>query len=267
MWANRVAPQKILRILFIYLCISILLYFIDDVGFFRVVKQPFHSTTLPVVKNLAHTKLQIDNFFGILGRIPQSAKSEITIERKYNELLATKSQLLTLQQENNQLREQLKLPPKAQRLLSGSLITAKDRMVVVLDTPADVPKGSLVSVGGNLIGEITLRRSPSVYEVLPTAHPNFKALVRVLHGETFVDGIIEGHYSQHLKLSKVLSTAQIGQEDLVILDDEAKVSSERYVLGKITEVKKDETQVFKEATVMPLYDISNIRTVFIEVVQ
>lgn len=267
MWANRVAPQKILRILFFYILFSGLLYFFDDAGMFGVIKQPFHSTTLPIVRSISHTKQAITDILAVLERIPQSAKSEIVTERKYNELLAVKAQLGALEQENNQLREQLQLPQKQKKLVSGNIIAAKDRMVVVLDTAQEIPKGSLVSVGGNLIGEITLRRSPRVYEILPTAHPNFKARVKVLHQESLVDGIIAGQYSQQLQLSRVLSTAIIAQDDLVVLDDESKISSERYVVGKITEVKKDQTQVFKEAYVLPLYDISNIRTVFIEVVQ
>lgn len=267
MWAHRLPAAKIIRVTVFYVLLAVLLYVSYDTLPLQLLQRPFYAAAVPVVQRTVAVKHALASLGIILEKIPQSAQNELLYERKYNELLALRAQLASLQEENTRLRDELTLGQKSYPRVTGTLIAVNEKMVVVIDQPKTLATGSLVTVGGNLVGEISSKRTERIYEVLPTVNPTFKAKVVVVHDGSNVDGIIEGQFARHMKLTKVLSTATIAKEDLVLLNDDQKVASERFVVGKIVDVKKDETQVFKEASVLPLFDATKSQTVFVEVLE
>lgn len=268
MFENREKLPTLIRLVAVYLFGAIVLYTLNNNALFGTVRDPLNILILPITKKLQQVGTGISFIESVVTKIPKSAQNEVILERRYNEVLALQAQVQSLTEENEQLRGQLEIPrSKKTKLLQGALFTSKDRKVVVLTEAYEVPMKSLVSVKGNLIGEIAGKHTNRVYDVLPTVHPNFKAKARIERENEQVDGIIEGLFGTQMKLTKVLSTAQIGEGELVVLADEEKKSTATYVVGKITQIKKDEAQVFKEAFVMPLYNKDRLDTVFVEVVQ
>ncbi len=265
MWASRQPVKTIIVKAFIFLLMAAVLY----VGTSKNILLPLTGAIDESVSPLASALTSLQNVITLPAvsinnpRIQNS--QQVLLEKTTNDLKLASIKIASLESENQVLRQKLGLSPATKpQLQSGQVLSIGDSIIVQTDSNVAIANGTLVTIDNNVVGVVSAKRSDKIYAVLPTVNPNYKAKVRVLHQGISADGIVQGQFSSYMQLTGVLSTAVIDNGDYVLLNDETMPSAGPYIIGKINRVEKDETQVFRQAQVLPLFDLKSQRTVFFE---
>lgn len=264
MWAIRVPLRKVGSRVLVFCLIALCLVWLDVRGILEPIRTPITITVTPVITGFDSLRQQLGSSVTTFKPNKELVQKQAIITSQQNELLEAKQQVYELQAANQALKEALALRADHEpQLISGKIIWVSDILLIKIDQPQEIKPGAAVRIGSSLLGLVKAKRSMSLYEVLPTVHPSFKAKVQVRHNGTFIDGLSEGQFNTHARLTRVLSIASIAENDLVYYNDETHEEGIALIVGKLREINQDQTLVFREAKVIPLFDVTTQRNVFI----
>lgn len=114
----------------------------------------------------------------------------------------------------------------------------------------------------NLIGEIKTV-SPKMSEVILITDPDFKISAFASSERGKAKGILEGEFGALMDFTKILHSEPISKGDLVYSDGIEGKFPRGLILGQVKEVLEETTQIFKQAKVEPVFDISDLDLVFV----
>lgn len=243
-------------------CLAIVLLGQSQVG--QTVTGPVSNAVRPLVVYLTTLRERLALQPSAFGARLAAASRVNDLQKQNDQLLVQVAKLQVLEQENTALRQELGIQtkPTISRMI-GRLIATNESAVVVLEEPASLPTGTLITSQNNFIGIIGQQKSSQVYTVILTTSPQFKAKVKILHNGTQIDGIASGQYGTTVRVSQVLTRETVAIGDPVVLYDQTLVDPEKaLVLGKVSQISRNETEVFQAVTVTPLVDIYTNQTVF-----
>jgi len=120
-----------------------------------------------------------------------------------------------------------------------------------------VAQGDLVIVKNIFIGKIA-KGSPKKSLVVLPLDPDSKIPAKTNRAK----GILTGEFQAQLLLKEVLHEETLQEGDLVLTTGEGDLEA-NLVLGEVEDVFKNEKELFQEAKVKPLLDLSKLETVFI----
>lgn len=208
--------------------------------------------------------------FGLLIRklfIPQEIATRLLLpadklSEDYQKLLSENAQLMTLKNENEQLRKLLDFRTEKKYNLQVVYLISRDPinnnlLVVSAGANQGLAYGQAVVVNnGVMIGKV-LSVNPDTAVVRLIIDNASKIAVRV-GDEQAVSGLLSGSLGLGMNLSYIPQSQDIKKNDLVYTSDFNPGIPGGLVLGRVGEIDAPAEELFKEATVEPMVDLNSL---------
>lgn len=236
--------KKDLLFFFLFVFLSLFIFFADSKGFLRPFRRVGESATLPIQKKFFDFRIKVSS-------VNAPAKiSEQKIEQLEREILSLKSEMVVLKEENQAIRRLLDaplpgswqfLPAKVIGEVAGVLKIDKDRRDEVEKMPIAVIDGvfvgKLIKVGEGFSLIQTPRSSGFKIQVI-SRHPEKEGIL--------ARGILVST-GKEIFLDRVLQDEEINEGDLVFTEGEGLVAN--IPVGKITKVITEKGEIYQKAVV------------------
>ena len=186
------------------------------------------------------------------------------LQESYKNLLVINSQLQTLADENEELKNLLDFKQNKEYKLIAANILSRDSFnnnVLIIDAGSKqgIVKGQSVVVNsGVIVGKVIDTTSDAATIRLLT--DNFSKLA-VTVGDQSVAGLLSGSLGLGLTMSYIPQEYDIKKNDLVVTADLDTNIPKGLVVGTIEEIQYSEEELFKTASVLPLVDFNTLSIV------
>lgn len=252
MFPRRIPLEKVVFLYSLLLVAAAAIFVFDGKGLFITGRTVFTAPFVPIIGKAQAVRAGATNRISAFATVGRYEQNQIRLEFLDRHATVLEDQVKTLTEENETLRRELSLGSKTGvPLVDAKIVAISDTITIVTSGNAAIQIGSAVLLDNALLGIVSDQRTTNLYDVLPTVHPTFKAKVRFSHDDTTYEGIAQGQFGTSLTLTKVLSTAKIGEGDIVVMNDPDKPKALDTVIGKIASVVSDQAQVFIEAKIVP----------------
>ncbi|HKC14433.1 MAG TPA: rod shape-determining protein MreC [Patescibacteria group bacterium] len=253
-------------VFFVFLLFSILIFFLSKTGFLDKPSSILYSA-VSVVSKSSYNLLSSVPFFGD-AKIKKLEEQNLLLSKK----IVDEQKLIA---ENKSLHDQFQqtfpksldlLPSRvvgAPRFLPG--ISSPETYVIDKGAKDGVRVGNAIVVGDNLLG-IVNRTAESLSEVLLITNPSSKFAAKTTSG---VLGIVKGQGNGDIFLDNVLLSDSLEKGNFVVTVGSLNLDSTGFpqglIVGKITSVDKNPSDLFQKAKVESLVNFSKISEVFVVV--
>lgn len=188
------------------------------------------------------------------------------LEESYKNLLVINSQLKTLADENEELKDLLNFKQTKDFNLVVANILSRDSfnnniLIIDVGSKQNIKKGQAVVINdGIVIGKVLDVSSDAATIRLLT--DNFSKLA-VTVGDESVAGLLSGSLGLGLEMTYVPQEYNIKKNDLVVTADLDTNIPRGLVVGTVEEIEYSEEELFKTASVLPLVDLNTLSIVAI----
>lgn len=244
--------------------VGLLISIIDRSGFFNPVRGFFQNITMPIQLGLYRSVEGVKDKLSIFSDIASLRSQNTKLEGDNIELKSQIASLKKVQEENQVLKDQLGLkdkvpePLKRANVLGFSPLGTTSRLLLDKGQKEGVKVGDFALVRNNFVGRIvSVTNQTSTLELL--TDPDSKIPAQT---ETGAKGLLVGQFGSEARLTKVLQQETLKEGDLIMTLADIDIPK-NLVLGKITQVFKNDREIFQEAKVEYLFPISKITEVFI----
>lgn len=229
--------------------------------------RPAYAPAVTARASLFNAAGSFHEFIGYLRQWRKLSAENKDLQTQLNQNLVRSAQLESLQRENDTLRRAGGLSNKLNKsvmpagLFGISLTPEGYSALVNKGSEANVATGDIVlTLEGYLVGRVQYVFAKTSRITL-VSDPTFRTTVRVLAGET--SGIAKGALKDGLVLELVVQTDQVSEGDVLVStgDDDLPAG---LVVGTITNVKSNETEIFKQVKITPAMNFAYGRVVIIK---
>lgn len=242
-----------------------LLFGLDQLGWLRSIRAPLEQVAIPVQDRLAK-----------LGQVVVTELSgPLKARRQYQNRVALEEEISTLVAENTKLRLRISELESQQQLeevlpqatiLQASVVEVGEKLVLDKGKNDGVSKGVTVTVGELLVGKVS-SLTPHTALVSLITDPEVKLPVIVVDqsgsfGPEQTRGLALGRFHQDIELTQVLASEEIREGQLVVSAGGAGVPR-HLVIGRISEVQRQEAEIFATASVKTMIDYKRLSNVSI----
>lgn len=245
---------------FLLIVISVSLSFLDNAGI--LLKPRAFATTLilPAQGAFLRAGQGVGNFLSFFTFWKSGSLKINNLEMRLRELTVEAEKVKNLEAENKALREQLGIPfSKEKKMIMAGVVGFPHELMIDKGAKDGVKMGMTVIYKDIYIGKVSKALFNSSL-VLTASDPLSK--ITGVTSKTRAKGIATGQFGSGVSLEKVVS------EDSLVLDDVVLTSGEDGILkglliGKISEIKKEEAGVFQSAKLSIFIDYSKLTMVFV----
>jgi rod shape-determining protein MreC len=165
-----------------------------------------------------------------------------------------------LKQENEDMKRLLgaPLPPSWHFIPAKVLKIEKGVMTINQGSKAGVKENQTVVYENVLIGRVSEVQPNLSKIILPTNKEEIQAKV----SSTNVQGIVKSE-GEVLKLTEVLQEKSLENNQIIITSGAEEKYREGLIIGKVSQVDKDEVEIYKKATIELIIDYQNLVNVFV----
>lgn len=242
-----------------YLFVSFFFFFFLGVTLFFLLRLPFFS---PVRAGLEQVVLPLER---VLYTKKIGETSDLEKLREENAVLQAQIAKQTeMGREIAALKDQFAFSQeRARDLLPAHIIGKKDNDTFILDKGSDdgIKKGQIVLVKDILLGVIS-DVTPHVATLQTMSNP--KLAVSVKTSGTNALGILQGIGDGMMNMNHVVLSDHLDEKDIILTKGDAdKHIPSDLSIGRIVSVDKKISDVFQQASVKQLLDVSRLTLVFI----
>ncbi len=255
----------------ILLFVSLVLMTSDRVIGFSSVKTVLQIPLMPISYGLYNVGYTVNGLIKFVVSLPSVYQENVEMEGKVKDLEESLVRFDDLLSENKALRQQLNIAgERNSKEVMASVIgidDSKGSVLLLIDKGArDGLEEDMVAVQGkSLIGRITKVNRVSSY-VLPIMSTQSKVPVKVLTGgDKIVKGLLVGELNKNIVLTEVLQRDEIRSGDLIVVSGEGGVYPAGLLVGRVNEIVSKDNELFKKATVEPVWTLESLRTVFVDI--
>lgn len=255
-----------IRLLIIFILLSLILIFADQLQLINIPKYAIQTVTLPiqqVIFNIGKTALGELNQFKSIKNLYQD---NLSLRSENNLLKAEITQLQTVEEENKILKSQFeKLSPRTFNLLPVAVVGWGDTLIIGAGQDSKIEIGQVVVQGDLLVGTVSLV-SPKLSQIKTIFHPDSKIPVVIRHRQTGRQsfGQLVSRFGHNLELQEVSQQAPLATGDIIVTagsDDLPK----GLVVGEVDKVVRDETAIFQTGQVKAYFDALSASIVFVSI--
>lgn len=247
------------RLLLALVFASLLLFFADRQNAFYWPRFGVQIVVNPVERGLYSAKVFLFDSVSFLTFWRSGEERIKNLEQRNWELTSKQVVLESLLRENEAMRKQLGTSvPQGKKLLPAPVLGMNQVMEIGVGSNERVRKGMSVTLAGNLVGRVDRVLPHSAMIMMPT---DGYSRIPVAIGS--VRAVAVGSFGSKITLEKVGQTDQIQVEDLVVTSGEGDSYYPGLVVGRIAKITGKETDLFRQAEVVPLLDFAKLGTVFV----
>lgn len=254
-------------IIIVIITILIAGLFIPEIYFIDPVRSFCCQTIKPVNSFISGASIGTKNFFNNFLQISRVLEENEKLEEENANLIAENTRISNLEHENQILREQLNFANQHKAFkIVGANIIAKDpdsflqTFIISIGKKHGVRVGQAVILNNYLIGKIEKAFDSHSNVLLIT---NRESVVNSLVLDSRANGIVIGELGFGLIIESVPQDADIKLHDKVITSGLSKDIPFGLMVGQISEIISDESEIFKRAAINSPINFSNLETVFV----
>jgi len=253
--------------LIVTLAVCGLLIFFNPKGFFTPVRWVFSRVSYPFQKTFYLLSGEIRSGADFLGSISE-LKNENKNLIKENDRLSFEITLLKDEKnENEKLRDQLKLAPREKFQLEASFVIGQDLqrseswLLIDKGANAGIKTGMPVIVSdGILVGKISEVYSNTAKVILLT---DSGSVINAVDVETEAKGVIQGEYGLGTIFDLVAQTDIINKDDTIATSGLGGDFPRGLLIGKVQDTRLTADKLFQQAIVLPRVKYSKLDVVFV----
>ena len=255
--------------LFVFL-FSVTLIAFDRVFGLDPLRNGIQRITAPVSFGLYTVGYTITDASTFVVSLPYVHKENILLLQNNDAMRAQLVRFSELERENQILRRELGVAgvrtlPKILARSMGIQEYGND-IVLIVDKGGDdsVVIGDIAIVDDKLIGRV-VQVLPSQAYVIPIVSVNSKIPAYIqAEGSAVTNGLVVGKFNSRLVLSEILQADTVQKGDIVVSSGEGGLFPSGLVLGVVEEVESTGTEIFKSALLNTNWELSAIKSVFIQ---
>lgn len=258
---DRVVPN--LKLFVILTSISFLILILDFAQLLDFPKLMLSYITNPISFALFKTNQNLSRQFRFLFQARFAAQENIALKEQLNKLLSENANFRKKLAETESLLSQDKyLDPATYNLVPARPIGIGRYLKIDKGLKSGIKLNQAVVFNGNLVGKI-VQVSPTTANVQLTFDPDSKvaAFSQGLGGKA--KGVLIGQFGTDSLMDKILHEEKISVGDLVYSEGTEGFLPRGLILGRVTQVLEQQSQVFKQAKVTPNFDIRDLELVFV----
>lgn len=260
-WQVRTVPQ--LQTFLILSLISLLLFGLDTIHFLGFIKTGVSFITNPISYGFYKSNQQIGNQLYFLVSARTAAKTNKALEEQLGLLLAENASLRTkLAESDAQLAQQSSVSPRTYNLVTARPI-GLDRYLLIDKGSSDGIKVNEAAIfKDNYIGQI-IRVTEKSAAVKLSTDPDSKLSAFSSGQSGKAKGVLLGQFGKDLLFDKVLHQEPLEIGNLLYSEGVETFLPRGLILGKVTEVLENGSQVFKQAKVSPEFNVGDLDLIFV----
>ena len=258
---DKVIPN--LKLLIILSFLSLLILLLDINNLLSFPKSIFSYLTNPISFGLYQTSKNIGKQFYFVFQARFAAQENKALKEQIGQLLSENATLQKKFAEAEALVSQDKhLDPATYNLIPSRPIGISRYLKIDKGASSGIKTGQAVIYNDNYVGKIieVSERSANI-QLLVDPDSKVAAFSQGLNGKA--KGILIGQFGTDILMDKILHEEIINLGDLVYSEGTEGFLPRGLILGKVTKVMEQETQVFKQAKVLPNFDIRDLELVFV----
>jgi len=224
-----------------------------------LVLAPFQRTAFNIDSNLSALKKKELN-------IEELRKENQRLSEELSSLVIEKNLSKELERENKRLRELLAFERKLPFKLTPAQIIGRDstnwNKVIFINkgSVSGLKNGFPVITPEGLVGQI-IETTPHQSKVMTILDNNSR--VAALVEQSRVQGVICGTNDSFCQLNYISLREQINEKDSVISSGQGGVFPKGLLIGKVSSVKKKETDLFQKIKVSPAVNLSRLEEIMV----
>lgn len=245
--------------------IIVFFIFLNRSLFANKLKNSFYLFSEPIQKVLWETGNKISDFWGTIFEIKNLKQENQELRLTILELLGDNFKIKDLEKENLILRQALDLGIEKEFKLEIANIVGKDISQDFILINKGYENGLLKDLIIITQEKILVGRIYEVYE-------NFSKITLLSNKDSFLDieiqdkeiqGLVKGKGSSNLWLELIPKEKEIEKEDIILTSSLSGIYPQGLLVGKVNEIKNQDTEPFQTATINPFFNIKETKTIFI----
>ncbi len=245
------------------LLISLAVLFIDNTGFLNFPKSVIQTVTIPIQFGLYKSSQLVGNQFKVIFSARTTAQEKKAQNEQMATLLSENSQLRKkLAETEGMLEQQNSLNPQEFNLTPARPVGISRFLLIDKGSDDGLKVGQAVIYKDNYLGKIK-EISPKKSKVMLSSDPDSKISSFAQSDSGKAKGVLVGLFGSEMILDKILHEEPAKVDDLVYTEGTEEDIPRGLVLGKIENLRIKDNEVFKQAKVKPVFDITGLEVVFV----
>lgn len=252
-----------LRIFLSLIFLSLFLILADSLGFLNFPKSLIQTLTIPVQFGIYTSGMTVKKQFEFIAISRFAVLENKALKQQMSELLTENSQLKSELQETKSLIDSYnKLSPRTYEMMPARVIGSNRYLKIDKGLNDGISMGQVVVFKDNYIGQVKSVDSKTSQVILIT-DPDSKIAVFSQGENGRGKGILQGQFGAKLLMDKILHEEKVSEKDLVYSEGTEGRLPKGLIMGKITKVNERQNEVFKQAEVEPIFDLTNLDLVLV----
>lgn len=252
--------------LFSVLAVILLLIFFNYLGWLGSPKNFIYGISSPFMKLFQSVDRQIEGAFNFWTELKSLNQENKVLTDEKLRLIDENTNLKEVSRENESLRQQLALEsPEKENLVLADVIGYLPQVgqYFLLDKGGQqgLEEGMTVVTANNFFVGRLVEVGDQWAKVVLALDSN--SLVNVLTQETRVRGIVKGNHGLGLIMEMIPIDAQIKVGENILTSGINDQISGGLVVGQISSIEKKENEIFQQAILRPVVNLSKLEKVFI----
>lgn len=258
---SKVIPNFKLFLFLIFLCLVILL--LDILKLLDFPKKLAFYVTNPVSFGIYNTNQKVGRQFHFIFAARFAAQENKALKEQVAKLFSENAKLRKeLAETESLLSQENHLDPKTYNLLPARPIGLSRYLKIDKGSLSGIRAGQAVVYEDNYLGKIKTVAAESAHIELLT-DPGSKVSAFSQNADGKAKGILGGQFGTEMILDKILHEEKIATGDLVYSEGLEEFLPRGLILGTVTQVMERENEVFKQAKVVPVFNIGDLDLVFV----
>lgn len=262
-WAvmDRILPH--FHTFLILAVLSLLLLVADSAKLLHLPKNAGYFVTNPLSFSLYTSKQRVSKQLYFIFAARRAAQQNRALEDQIGQLLSENADLrVRLSETEAQLAQEQTLDPRTYRMAAARPIGRGRFLRIDKGEKDGVKIGQAVIFKDSLIGRVN-NTTPSGADVQLLTDPNWRISAFSMNREGRAKGILIGQFGTETLFDKILHEEKIEEGDLVYSDGTEEFLPRGLILGRVSEVLVKENEIFKQAKVVPIFDVRDLDLVFV----
>lgn len=243
--------------------ISLLILTIDSLKILNTPKKFLFYLTNPISFSLYTSKQTFAKQFSFITNARFAAQENKALQEQVGKLLSENADLKkTLAETSALVSQEQHLEPKTYKTVPARPIGLERFLKIDKGSSDGIKEGLPVVLNDNLIGEVMLV-SEKGSSIRRLTDPDSKVAAFSFGKTGKAKGILIGQFGTGMLLDKILHEEPIQVGDLIYSEGTEGLWPRGLILGKVSEILEKQNELFKQAKIVPVFDIRDADLVFV----
>lgn len=253
----------ILKLFLLLIFLSLLISTLDTFKLLSFAKRFGFYITNPISFGIYRSYQNISKQFYFIFAARFAAQENKALKEQVGQLLSENANLRRQVSETKALLlQQQKTDPKTYNLTAARPIGLTRYLKIDKGGGDGIKVGQAVIFQDNFIGRIVqIGEKNASVQLITDPDSKVGAFSQGLEGSA--KGVLSGQFGTEILMDKILHEESIKLGDLVYSEGTEGYLPRGLILGRVAEVISEENEVFKQAKVVPVFDIRDLELVFV----